>query len=121
MTDSWHFAADIVFLLDARYKDGQLKTFFVGGPNSRKDFHMEEGEERYPHSLKYQKFMPGDPGGQALGCRAHKIAMVTTFAYVNRLHCITPSSDDFETVFPPSMKFSSFHSAITQCSSNSAA
>lgn len=27
------------------YKDGQLKTFFVGGPNSRKDFHMEEGEE----------------------------------------------------------------------------
>ncbi|GIY12599.1 3-hydroxyanthranilate 3,4-dioxygenase [Caerostris darwini] len=28
-----------------KYKDGQLKTFFVGGPNSRKDFHMEEGEE----------------------------------------------------------------------------
>ncbi|KAF8793035.1 3-hydroxyanthranilate 3 like protein [Argiope bruennichi] len=27
------------------YKDGQLKAFFVGGPNSRKDFHMEEGEE----------------------------------------------------------------------------
>ncbi|GFU27555.1 3-hydroxyanthranilate 3,4-dioxygenase, partial [Nephila pilipes] len=29
------------------YKDGQLKTFFVGGPNSRKDFHMEEGEELF--------------------------------------------------------------------------
>ncbi|KAG8186649.1 hypothetical protein JTE90_014725 [Oedothorax gibbosus] len=27
------------------YKDGQLKTFFVGGPNSRKDFHLEAGEE----------------------------------------------------------------------------
>lgn len=27
------------------YKDGQLKAFFVGGPNSRKDFHLEAGEE----------------------------------------------------------------------------
>ncbi|XP_037072059.1 3-hydroxyanthranilate 3,4-dioxygenase-like [Pollicipes pollicipes] len=25
--------------------DGQLKVFYVGGPNVRKDFHMEEGEE----------------------------------------------------------------------------
>jgi 3-hydroxyanthranilate 3,4-dioxygenase len=23
----------------------QLKVFFVGGPNSRKDYHLEEGEE----------------------------------------------------------------------------
>lgn len=23
----------------------QLKVFFVGGPNSRKDYHIEEGEE----------------------------------------------------------------------------
>ncbi|XP_054717432.1 3-hydroxyanthranilate 3,4-dioxygenase-like [Uloborus diversus] len=27
------------------HQDGQLKAFFVGGPNSRKDFHMEAGEE----------------------------------------------------------------------------
>ncbi|XP_037776591.1 3-hydroxyanthranilate 3,4-dioxygenase-like [Penaeus monodon] len=25
--------------------DGQLKVFYVGGPNQRKDFHIEEGEE----------------------------------------------------------------------------
>ncbi|XP_043238398.1 3-hydroxyanthranilate 3,4-dioxygenase-like [Amphibalanus amphitrite] len=25
--------------------DGQLKVFYVGGPNVRKDFHLEEGEE----------------------------------------------------------------------------
>lgn len=25
----------------------QLKVFFVGGPNQRKDFHMEEGEELF--------------------------------------------------------------------------
>lgn len=25
--------------------DGQLKVFYVGGPNQRKDFHLEEGEE----------------------------------------------------------------------------
>ncbi|RCN37883.1 putative 3-hydroxyanthranilate 3,4-dioxygenase [Ancylostoma caninum] len=28
----------------------QLKVFFVGGPNSRKDYHLEEGEEFF-----YQK------------------------------------------------------------------
>jgi hypothetical protein len=27
-----------------RFPD-QLKVFFVGGPNDRKDFHLEEGEE----------------------------------------------------------------------------
>lgn len=27
------------------YGQGQLKAFFVGGPNQRKDFHIEEGEE----------------------------------------------------------------------------
>ena len=25
----------------------QLKVFFVGGPNQRKDFHLEEGEELF--------------------------------------------------------------------------
>ncbi|XP_068208574.1 3-hydroxyanthranilate 3,4-dioxygenase-like [Palaemon carinicauda] len=25
--------------------DGQLKVFYVGGPNQRRDFHLEEGEE----------------------------------------------------------------------------
>ncbi|XP_046849038.1 3-hydroxyanthranilate 3,4-dioxygenase-like isoform X2 [Xenia sp. Carnegie-2017] len=29
------------------YGDGQLKIMFVGGPNSRKDFHIEEGEELF--------------------------------------------------------------------------
>jgi len=28
-----------------RYGAGQLKVMFVGGPNSRKDYHIEEGEE----------------------------------------------------------------------------
>jgi 3-hydroxyanthranilate 3,4-dioxygenase len=28
-----------------RHGAGQLKVFFVGGPNQRKDFHLEEGEE----------------------------------------------------------------------------
>lgn len=46
-----NFVYDKLYLLylyiffNHRYKDGQLKTFFVGGPNSRKDFHMEAGEE----------------------------------------------------------------------------
>ena len=28
-----------------RYGAGQLKVMFIGGPNVRKDYHMEEGEE----------------------------------------------------------------------------
>ena len=32
-----------VFL--CRYGEGQLKVMYVGGPNARKDFHIEEGEE----------------------------------------------------------------------------
>lgn len=28
-----------------RHNDGQMKSFFVGGPNQRKDYHIEEGEE----------------------------------------------------------------------------
>lgn len=27
------------------YGAGQLKVMFIGGPNVRKDYHMEEGEE----------------------------------------------------------------------------
>jgi len=27
------------------YKDGQMKVMFVGGPNQRADYHIEEGEE----------------------------------------------------------------------------
>ncbi|CAG5114648.1 unnamed protein product [Candidula unifasciata] len=29
------------------HNDGQLKVFFVGGPNLRKDYHIEEGEELF--------------------------------------------------------------------------
>ena len=28
-----------------RHKEGQMKVFYVGGPNVRKDYHIEEGEE----------------------------------------------------------------------------
>ena len=28
-----------------RHKEGQMKAFFVGGPNQRKDYHIEAGEE----------------------------------------------------------------------------
>ena len=28
-----------------RYGAGQLKVMFVGGPNARKDYHIDEGEE----------------------------------------------------------------------------
>lgn len=28
-----------------RYGEGQLKVMFIGGPNVRKDYHLEEGEE----------------------------------------------------------------------------
>lgn len=34
-----------MLLRRCRHGDGQLKVFFVGGPNQRKDFHLEEGEE----------------------------------------------------------------------------
>ncbi|XP_071802302.1 3-hydroxyanthranilate 3,4-dioxygenase-like [Asterias amurensis] len=27
------------------HKEGQMKSFYVGGPNQRKDYHIEEGEE----------------------------------------------------------------------------
>ena len=27
--------------------DGQLKIMFIGGPNVRKDYHIEEGEELF--------------------------------------------------------------------------
>lgn len=30
-----------------RHNDGQMKSFYVGGPNQRKDYHIEEGEEVY--------------------------------------------------------------------------
>jgi len=32
-------------ILFSRHNDGQIKSFFVGGPNQRKDYHIEEGEE----------------------------------------------------------------------------
>ena len=36
----WHMG-----ILFSRHNDGQIKSFFVGGPNQRKDYHIEEGEE----------------------------------------------------------------------------
>ena len=32
-----------------RHGAGQLKIMFVGGPNQRKDYHIEEGEEVCVH------------------------------------------------------------------------
>lgn len=32
-------------MLVHRYGAGQLKVMFVGGPNVRKDYHIDEGEE----------------------------------------------------------------------------
>jgi len=29
------------------YGEGQLQSFIVGGPNTRRDFHIEEGEEYF--------------------------------------------------------------------------
>lgn len=29
------------------HNDGQMKSFYVGGPNQRKDYHIEEGEELF--------------------------------------------------------------------------
>lgn len=34
-----------VLIVFNRYSAGQLKIMFVGGPNTRKDYHIEEGEE----------------------------------------------------------------------------
>lgn len=34
-----------LYFLHIRHNDGQVKSFFVGGPNQRKDYHIEEGEE----------------------------------------------------------------------------
>ena len=33
-----------------RHGAGQLKIMFIGGPNQRKDYHIEEGEEVYTFS-----------------------------------------------------------------------
>ncbi|KAL5464147.1 hypothetical protein EMCRGX_G033116 [Ephydatia muelleri] len=32
---------------------GQMKVMFIGGPNQRKDYHIEEGEEASVSSLLY--------------------------------------------------------------------
>ena len=34
-----------IFYVPIRHKEGQMKHFFVGGPNQRKDFHIDCGEE----------------------------------------------------------------------------
>ena len=31
--------------LTLRHGDGQLKIMYIGGPNQRKDYHVDEGEE----------------------------------------------------------------------------
>ncbi|KAK6040641.1 hypothetical protein COOONC_21853 [Cooperia oncophora] len=35
----------LVLALDRLWFSEYLKLFFVGGPNSRRDYHLEEGEE----------------------------------------------------------------------------
>lgn len=30
---------------NSRHGDGQLKVMYIGGPNQRKDYHIDEGEE----------------------------------------------------------------------------
>ncbi|KAH3846391.1 3-hydroxyanthranilate 3,4-dioxygenase-like [Dreissena polymorpha] len=50
-TDQWIEANKQFFLPPVcnkmMHKDGQMKSFFVGGPNQRKDYHIEEGEELF--------------------------------------------------------------------------
>jgi 3-hydroxyanthranilate 3,4-dioxygenase len=41
--------------MDFRHNDGQMKSFYVGGPNQRKDYHIEEGEE-----VKYLNIFHGE-------------------------------------------------------------
>lgn len=47
--DQWVHANRACFLPPVcnkmMHQDGQLKVFFVGGPNQRADYHLEEGEE----------------------------------------------------------------------------
>ena len=37
----------VLNLIDLIRHSDQLKVFYVGGPNQRKDFHLEEGEELF--------------------------------------------------------------------------
>ena len=49
-TDKWIKENQKFFLPPVCNKmmhNDQLKVFFVGGPNQRKDFHLEEGEELF--------------------------------------------------------------------------
>lgn len=45
----YEFISNVLLLTDPICSDvrhnNQLKVFFVGGPNQRKDYHIEEGEE----------------------------------------------------------------------------
>ena len=36
-----------------RHGAGQLKVMFIGGPNQRKDYHIEEGEEVWSPSSSH--------------------------------------------------------------------
>ena len=35
----------IIIIICCRHGSGQLKVMFIGGPNQRKDYHLDEGEE----------------------------------------------------------------------------
>ena len=53
--DAWiWFCVDsfIFHIHNFRHNDGQVKSFFVGGPNQRKDYHIEEGEEVISLAIK---------------------------------------------------------------------
>lgn len=40
-------------IVNCRHDEGQINVMFVGGPNQRKDFHIEAGEEVFQISDNY--------------------------------------------------------------------
>ena len=82
----------LLTFVNLRYGAGQLKVMFIGGPNVRKDYHMEEGEEIF-----YQ--VKGDMVLKIVEKGVHKdvtikegevyILCIYTFEHVMDLLCLT--------------------------------